>query len=810
MLSFLRKRSETARDLLVLVAVHVVHCLDLYRPGAFLFARDNIHNYLPVRAILFHRLRDGGLPLWNPYLYMGVPYLADPVNGVLYPPHWLFALSYDFRLMTTLIVALHYLAAELFMYGFLRSLKLSRYAAIGGAAVYMASGYLSMETTAHQFLYAHAWLPAFAWCVNLHLGGARRGLPLAVACGAMMLFAGEPQTLFLALAAACPLVLWQGREKPVTAVVSSLLLGLLPLVLYLPILLPMSDFARESARAHLGSVAGAIQWSFHPLRFLELLAPNLFGRSIGALTFWAEKPGGVFEGGFYTDSAYLGAAAIPLVTGVLCSGASRRRELVFWTALAVAGFLLAMGQHLPFYRWLYQALPGWNLFRYPERLLILPTFALPAALALSLDELKSGKRRWAVVALLASAAVLAALAWSPWNEWLAGLGSGAFRFTAPVLIGGSAKHGLVAVVLMTELLWLRNALTQEQFLAAAVSLFLCDTLAASRAPMMTLDAGYFQNTPLAVQMLGPGRGRQGPVLHVSDQPTIGAFAFMPGEIEQTSGRLLRHELLDRTILSWESMESGLGAVYLYATPSGPSDNSYNYALYRLRNELPEFTFDRLVGLGLMTATADGRIRAAGWQPVGRASLSGLQVFRSPYYAGPVVCPARSETLPGMDAVIERTKAKGFSPETVALFPEPGPPNVVDLQGDAGPAGDTAGVPGPAEKCAVQKWEPEQVTIQTADSRPRWMVYRRAWSSGWNATLDGRPVQMRLAWGLFPSVELPAGAHEVVLSYEPGKAWIGLQIGVVAWTAWIGWMVYLLSRPRRRPGNGRKNGDGGNQ
>ena len=33
-------------------------------------------------------LRAGGLPLWNPYLFLGVPFLANPQAAVLYPLHW--------------------------------------------------------------------------------------------------------------------------------------------------------------------------------------------------------------------------------------------------------------------------------------------------------------------------------------------------------------------------------------------------------------------------------------------------------------------------------------------------------------------------------------------------------------------------------------------------------------------------------------------------------------------------------------------------------------------------------------------------
>ena len=33
-------------------------------------------------------LREGRLPFWNPYLFLGAPLLANPQTAVLYPLHW--------------------------------------------------------------------------------------------------------------------------------------------------------------------------------------------------------------------------------------------------------------------------------------------------------------------------------------------------------------------------------------------------------------------------------------------------------------------------------------------------------------------------------------------------------------------------------------------------------------------------------------------------------------------------------------------------------------------------------------------------
>ncbi len=41
------------------------------------------------REFGFGQLRSGNLPLWNPYIFAGMPYLGDFLSAMLYPPNLL-------------------------------------------------------------------------------------------------------------------------------------------------------------------------------------------------------------------------------------------------------------------------------------------------------------------------------------------------------------------------------------------------------------------------------------------------------------------------------------------------------------------------------------------------------------------------------------------------------------------------------------------------------------------------------------------------------------------------------------------------
>ena len=49
---------------------------------------DALTYFTPYWAYRMEMFRSGQIPLWNPYLFLGVPFLANPQAAVLYPLHW--------------------------------------------------------------------------------------------------------------------------------------------------------------------------------------------------------------------------------------------------------------------------------------------------------------------------------------------------------------------------------------------------------------------------------------------------------------------------------------------------------------------------------------------------------------------------------------------------------------------------------------------------------------------------------------------------------------------------------------------------
>src|SRR5215469_11703954 len=61
--------------------------------GRALVDYDALVYFYPQRVYLARSLLSGQIPLWDPNLFLGAPFLANPQTAVLYPPSWLFLLG---------------------------------------------------------------------------------------------------------------------------------------------------------------------------------------------------------------------------------------------------------------------------------------------------------------------------------------------------------------------------------------------------------------------------------------------------------------------------------------------------------------------------------------------------------------------------------------------------------------------------------------------------------------------------------------------------------------------------------------------
>lgn len=133
--------------------------------GGGVIARGDLLLYFyPLRDYAAEAIRAGRLPLWNPFTFMGAPFLANSQVG-FYPIN--IALSWlPTAQAVSLNIVLHLLMAGLGMALLARrGMGLGRAAALAAALSFALGGYLGAQAEHLNQLQVLAWLPLQAYLV---------------------------------------------------------------------------------------------------------------------------------------------------------------------------------------------------------------------------------------------------------------------------------------------------------------------------------------------------------------------------------------------------------------------------------------------------------------------------------------------------------------------------------------------------------------------------------------------------------------------------------------------------------------------
>src|SRR5207249_4303577 len=150
-------------------------------------------------------LARGELPLWNPYIFSGTPYIAGLQSAIFYPLHILY-LFFPTAFAINLSIALHCWLASVFTYFYARYLGMGRTGSTLAAITFVYSApYLLHIYPGHlSNLATMIWLPLLLLAVEALL--RTRETTYALLGGivlSMQALAGHPQYLFYSAVAAC-------------------------------------------------------------------------------------------------------------------------------------------------------------------------------------------------------------------------------------------------------------------------------------------------------------------------------------------------------------------------------------------------------------------------------------------------------------------------------------------------------------------------------------------------------------------------------------------------------------------------------
>lgn len=775
----LRRHRADLLAALVLFVAALLFYWPLVFGGRAIVDYDAFLYFYPQRAYLAQALQELRLPLWNPYLFMGAPFLANPQTAVLYPPSWLFLFG-PVHTGYAVQLVLHGFLSALFTYLLGRqTLGATPLASLVGALAFAFGGYTVGQGGHLNQLSAATWLPAVVWCYDRAVAtGSTRWATAGAAALGLQVLAGHPQQVFMTGIA---LVLfgavrapWRQPRRFGWAVVAGALVGVLGIGLAAAQLLPTLELAPLSIRG------GGLQWG-------DAVNLSLWGVSvISALMppYWIN---------LYSTEMMAWIGVVPLTLGFLGLVASRSRFVLYGVVLCFLALYLAPGENNPAYWWLFQNVPGFATFRVPSRWLFLWVFGASIMATLGAEWLLRGaplsvrSRRVVGGALLAGVILGMGLAWQA-DE---GDPFHLYQRRTPVL-WLSLSLAVVGAGALANWRYARTALAGLLIVSYAELWAAADAYPARQAP----PADLLVQEPAALAALRATDAPDQRLLSIAppDYPYSGEdevrrrMAGMAEPLVQSLAiankwreSLLPNVPLQLGVRTADGYDGGVLPLARFVDMStllvNPDDVRPDGALYTRVVEPPAPHLLDVLGVKHLLVPETAPV------PVGYARRA----------TPDVALLTREQPVPLATLVFGTAVAE--TSEALALLADPSEAarrRVVLAPFAGAPTRESRRDPVAVEPVLVT---PERWRARVSVPEPAFLLQRESWYPGWKARVNGEERPVVRANVLFRGVLLEPGAYDVEIVFDPDSFQRGGAISVASLVALAGLWTYPLWRRR---------------
>lgn len=693
--------------------------------------------------------RLGHLPLWNPEVFGGLPFVAAGSGDIFYPT-WLLRFVIPVTAAGNLSFFLHYVLAGLFTYLLLRRLRVSWTGSVVGGLAYELSGLVaSYPLAGHDGkLFASTALPLACLALVLALRDRRwEGYPLLTVAVALALLGHFQLAYYLLIAAGLFALYLTLEETPAVRgggervlrlglALGAVLLGFGIAAIQV---LPFFEYIPFSPRAggyygFAGSTSYAIPWDHVPEFFLK----NFVG---SGETYWGSNP-------LKLHSEYLGLPVIALA--VLGAGVRERRRFLLWVGgIGLLFLLISLGAATPFYQLWWAVMPLVKKTRAPGMAFFVVALvtALFAGLGVERALGREGRRALTptvviggVVALLGVIGVWGHLAESLATLVQAATGRPAVASAAAdqsAIMWGAFGSG-VALAATAALFGLAQGRLTPRLAALALSLIVGTDLWLNAQTFWSYTEPYGRDplidrmvaTPAPYRVLNPRGVYPGSVLMAFDVPQM--LGYHGNELRSYDELLGGKE-------TWRNLGSlqlwDLLAVRYVIIPVGAQNLDAIPGFRRVLDSVPMSTGGRA---SLFERTAPA--------PYARVVPAALKTDSA------VIIPTLLDPRMDYTRLVLLTTDAALTPPPIKGLPPPSPSHAT-----------------------VTSWEPGRMSIvlEPLPPAPSYLLVAENWYPGWEASVDGRPrPTVRGDYSLI-TVPLEAGTKTVELRfgsklYETGK------------------------------------------
>ena len=749
--------------------VYIVATLILAYPalvGRFLVnpSSDQYIGGYAFREFAAASLRAGhGFPLWNPYLFGGMPYVAA-MSGDIFYPTFLMRMIMPTDVAMTWAFIIHIILAGLFTYILLRACRFSFYGALTGGLVYMMGGPISSYVSpGHDGkLYVSALLPLVLFLLvrAIRDGKAWSYGALAIVIGLACL-SPHPQLFQYMLLVSGAFALWLAfgsdnapaleRRLAFKRLGGSLVAVCLGTVMGAIQYTSVLQYVPWSPRAGgLSGWAHATSYSFPPEELINTYIPQFTGMFDH---YWGQN-------GIHLHSEYLGVVALMLaLLGVVYAWRPDRRSFGrFWFVTFIVALLWSLGGFTPFYHIVYALVPGTKYFRAPSTMIFVVGLCVAIFAAFGAERLERADvtRQYAVGWLIAAAVVLllgvtgmltniaSTIAPPDHQEGVA--------LNAPLLLVGAVRTAVFTAIAAGLLLILVLGKAKRAVIAWAV-------LVLTAADLWSIEHQYWMFSAPAKVLYADNATLD----YVRKQPVPGRVLQLPANAPNAPiaphDPFLKFNALMvqriRTVMGYHGNEIGRYQDLINARLTDPQLWRLLNVKYILTNlpDIPDSGFTKVVG-----PTED----AAGTMTY----LYTVPTDDPPAWVAPVIVKAPDDQT--LSAVLDPR----FDIRRGAIF---------DTSAAVQGAKITA-LPEPSTVDAtVTRYDPGHIDVDLSQPAPHGsaLMVSENYYPGWVATADGKPAVVGRADYVLIGVALPDGTRHIDLTFTSAAYERGKVITIVA-------------------------------
>lgn len=737
---------------------------------------DTWSQFFYWRRFAYATLGHGELPLWNPYVFSGTPYIAGIQSAIFYPLNILYLL-FDTPFAINLSITIHCFLASLFTYLFARYIDIGRIGSILSAITftYGAPYFFHIYPGHLSIVSAVVWLPLMFLGMEALL--RKKDIKYAVLGGlalSMQLLAGHPQYVFYStIAVSLYFFIHLVVTKELRGSIWLFLIGfglfvITGISLSAVQLLPTFELTQYSVREAL-SYEWVSTFSLPPEKLITLLLPDFFGNMLN-VPYWGKSY-------LWEMSVYLGVIPLAMVAaGILLD---RSKHVFIFSLIAAISLILALGKYTPLLMALYNYVPGFAVFRGLSKFVFIFAFASSMIAGYGLEKVvrlaqeKSPKIQYVSSFLVATALVFISLGivghlygYEFWKSIIGAYITGEDRYEPLPPLTDDFVNGARAVVFMTILK------TSILSILLAGVLFIWPRV--KKLPIQSL------------------------IISVLALTVIDLWTFGSRYVVTFDPKAVSINMKLKTFLKSDKEPFRVATPISHLLNMGMLEGIENVGGYDVI-VLKDYSEFINFAQGLPVDEPNIAMTIQGVSPM-------LDLLNVKYY---VLEPTMNIPLPGFDLVFQNERYKVYRNNEAlprsfvvhdtwvikdrdAIFQHMASPRfdptshaIIEETIDTVPFHPTVRSPLPR----IIEHSPNRVTAEAYLREPGLLVLADAYYPGWKAFVDGKETKIYRANYVMRGVHVPKGQHVIQFRYDPLSFKVGALISVISLCLVVGLLIW---------------------